>query len=178
MLQEVIFVAFAESTLVGESFVGEGDNAAHINVVLGRKGGPAETAWSTALATPRMGHSPFVVVIRPGVPVLPFTLFANKAAPDSERHGKMTWGPAQAGVAAGVAAAVNGGLIPTDEVRNLLCITAVWVNPDADDEDAVYEHNRSAAHDAIYAAVHETPTAKDVLQYLDSPSNPFYEANR
>lgn len=171
-------MAFAESTLVGEAFVGEGVNAAHINVVLGRKGGPAETAWATALATPRMGHSPFVVVIRPGVPVLPFTLFANKAAPDSDRHGKMTWGPAQAGVAAGVAAAVNEDLIPPSEVRDLLCITAVWVNPEADDEGAVYENNRASARDAIRAAVRESPAVEDVLQYLDSPSNPFYEAGR
>lgn len=169
-------MAFAESTLIGESFVGEGVNAAHINVVLGRKGGPAETAWTTALATPRMGHSPFVVVIRPGVPVLPFTLFANKAAPDSEHHGKMTWGPAQAGVAAGVAAAVDEALIPPSEVRDLLCITAVWVNPGADDEDAVYENNRASAREAIQAAVRESPAVEDVLRYLDAPSNPFYEA--
>lgn len=169
-------MAFAESTLVGEAFVGEGSNAAHINAILGRKGGPVETAWNTALAAPRMGHSPFVVVIRPGVPTLPFTLFANKAAPASDRHGEMTWGPAQAGVAAGMAAAVNEALIPADEVRNLLCILAVWVNPEADDADAVYDHNRTAAHDAINAAISETPTVEDVLQYLDSPANPFYAA--
>lgn len=75
-----------------------------------------------------------------------------------------------------MAAAVDKGLIPADEVRNLLCIAAVWVNPEADDADAVYEHNRTAAHDAIYAAVREAPTVKDVLQYLDTPANPFYEA--
>lgn len=169
-------MSFAESTLVGESFVGEGANAAHINVILGKKGGPAETAWATALAAPRMGHSPFVVVIRPGVPVLPFTLFANKAAPASDRHGEMTWGPAQAGVAAGVTAAVDEGLIPTGEVRNLLCIMAAWVNPEANDADAVYEHNRTAAHGAIQAAVRESPALDEVLQYLDTPANPFYEA--
>lgn len=167
---------FAESTLVGEAFVGEGANAAHINAILGRKGGPVETAWATALAAPRMGHSPFVVVIRPGVPTLPFTLFANKAAPESETHGEMTWGPAQAGVAAGMAAAVDEDLIPASETRNLLCIAAVWVNPEADDANAVYEHNRTAAHEAIRAAVAETPSVEEVLQYLDSPANPFYEA--
>src|SRR5919202_1902466 len=50
-----------ERTLIGEAFEGDGANAAHVNSVLGRKGGPVETAWATALATPRQGHIPFVV---------------------------------------------------------------------------------------------------------------------
>src|SRR5437660_417343 len=33
-------MAFAEQSLIGESFVGTGPNAAHTNIVLGRKGGP------------------------------------------------------------------------------------------------------------------------------------------
>ncbi len=41
------------TTLIGESFAGEGPNAAHLNVVIGRKGGPVEMAWVTSLATPR-----------------------------------------------------------------------------------------------------------------------------
>ena len=52
---------FAQDTLIGEAFVGEGPNAAHLNVVVGRKGGPVETAWATSLATPRQGHVPFLV---------------------------------------------------------------------------------------------------------------------
>src|SRR5215204_1182958 len=55
---------FAQSTLIGEAFVGEGPNAAHLNVVIGRKGGPVETAWATSLATPRAGHVPFLLTLR------------------------------------------------------------------------------------------------------------------
>jgi len=35
---------------IGESFIGEGAEAAHLNTVLGRKDGPVGTAWATALA--------------------------------------------------------------------------------------------------------------------------------
>jgi 5,6,7,8-tetrahydromethanopterin hydro-lyase len=42
-------------TEFGESFIGSGPDAAHLNTVLGCKGGPVETAWTTALATPRAG---------------------------------------------------------------------------------------------------------------------------
>ena len=82
---------------IGEGFVGEGANAAHINVVLGLRDGPVGTAWATALATPREGHVPFVAVAQPNMPVVPFTLFVNKAAIANDRHGELTWGAAQAG---------------------------------------------------------------------------------
>mgnify|MGYP001421897508 CR=1 FL=1 len=72
-------MAFAAVTQVGEAFAGSGAEAAHVNTVLGRRGGPVETAWATALATPRAGHVPFVVVLRPNLPVQPPTLFVNKA---------------------------------------------------------------------------------------------------
>ena len=88
---------------IGEAFVGDGAEAAHVNTVLGPREGPAGVAWATALATPSAGHAPFVVVLRPGLPVKPPTLFVNKAAIAGEGHAKLTWGAAQAGVAGGVA---------------------------------------------------------------------------
>ena len=88
---------------LGESFVGAGANAAHINTVLGPREGPVGAAWANALATPTAGHAPFVVVLHPGLPVKPFTLLVNKARIESDTHARMTWGPAQAGVAGGVA---------------------------------------------------------------------------
>ena len=165
---------FAARSLIGESFVGDGVNAAHVNVVIGRKGGPVETAWTTALATPRMGHTPFVAVVRPGMPVLPFTLFVNKAAMGGDSHVNLTFGAAQAGIASGVAGAVADGIVPAGEVRGLLCIAAVWVNPEADDERGVFENNRRSVKEAIRAAVEGTPSVEDVLALADSPSNPFF----
>ena len=52
---------------LGESFVGEGVNLAHINTVYGHREGPAGVAWATALATPSQGHVPFVAVVQPGI---------------------------------------------------------------------------------------------------------------
>ena len=116
---------------IGEGFVGEGADAAHVNTVLGPREGPAGVAWATALATPREGHVPFVAVVRPGLAVLPITLFVNKAPIGAGRHGDLTWGAAQAGVAAGVADAVAEGVIERAAVHELVLIAAVWVNPAA-----------------------------------------------
>lgn len=65
--------------LIGESFVGEGAEAAHVNTVLDDRDGPVGVAWATALATPRQGHTPFVAVLAPGIPVKPTTLFVDPA---------------------------------------------------------------------------------------------------
>ena len=98
-------------TQFGEAFAGSGKEAAHLNTVLGEKGGPVEVAWNTALATPREGHAGFVVVAQPNMPVQPMTLFVNKAMIASTNHATLTWGAAQLGVASGVLDAVADGII-------------------------------------------------------------------
>lgn len=161
--------------LIGESFVGDGPEAAHVNAVLGRRAGPVGTAWATALATPSAGHAPFVAVLVPGVPVKPLTLFVNKAAVTSAEHGNLTWGAAQAGVAGGVADAVADGVIAAPDVDDLVLIAAVWVNPAAADADLVYANNRAATKAALAAASRSEPALAEVLAARASPANPFYQ---
>ena len=148
---------------IGEAFVGRPPNAAHVNTVLGERKGPVGTAWATALATPRQGHTAFVVALQPGVAVKPATLFVNKAALAGERHETLTWGAAQAGVARGVTEAVRAGTVPTGDVDDLVLIAAVWVDPEADDEDAVYDHNAEATRLALEAGARSLPRLEDVL---------------
>ena len=161
---------------IGESFVGEGVNAAHINTVAGARSGPAGVAWATALGSPSPGHVPFVAVLKPSLPVKPLTLFVTKAAPESDAHGVMIWGPAQAGVAAGVADAVADGLIDAAQADEDVIIAAVWVNPGADDADEVYRNNREATRTALRNGVERLPRLDEVLAARTAPRNPFYTA--
>lgn len=163
-----------QAMAIGESFVGSGVNAAHVNTVLGDRRGPAGVAWATALATPSQGHVPFVAVLRPSLPVKPMTLFVTKAAPASDAHGLLIWGPAQAGVAAGVADALADGTIPPEAAERDVVITAVWVNPGADDPDEVYRNNRVATYGALAAGAAHAPGAAEVIAARHTPSNPFY----
>ncbi len=165
---------FASPTIIGESFVGSGAEAAHLNIVIGRRGSAVEAAWVGSLAAPRAGHVPFVTVLRPGLPVKPLTLFVNKAAIDGERHGLLTWGAAQAGVATGIARALAEGLIPPGDADDLLVVAAVWVDPAAQDEELVFENNRASAYGAIRAAVDGTPGVADVVAAAETPANPFF----
>ena len=157
---------------IGEAFVGEGAEAAHVNTVLGAREGPVGTAWATALATPSTGHAAFLAVLQPGLPVQPPTLFVNKAAIASDAHGRLTWGAAQAGVAGGVVDALDAGVVAAAEVGDLVLIAAVWVNPEATDEEAVYANNRAATASALAAGRRGDPTV-DRLVGLD-PTNPYF----
>jgi 5,6,7,8-tetrahydromethanopterin hydro-lyase len=160
----------------GEGFAGAGADAAHLNTVLGLRDGPVGTAWATALASPSAGHAPFVVVHSPGLPVVPFTLFVNKAAIANDRHGRLTWGAAQAGVAAGVIDALRAGNVQAPEPVNALAlIAAVWVDPSTSDEEAVYENNRVATASAIALGRAGGPPA-EVLLIAGEPRNPFFRA--
>lgn len=161
-------------TQIGEAFVGSGAEAAHINTVLGEKGGPVETAWVTALATPRSGHAAFVAIVRPGLPVKPMTLFVNKAELAGSSHASLTWGAAQAGVASGVMWAVADRIVDRDQVDRQLLIAAVWVNPEASDEGMVYTNNRLATRQALESGLRQTPTLDEVLAAADAPYNGYY----
>jgi 5,6,7,8-tetrahydromethanopterin hydro-lyase len=163
--------------LLGEGFSGDGPNAAHINTMLGDKDGPVGAAWATALATPRAGHTPFVVVVKPNVPVKPMTLFVNKATvdPANDTHAQLTWGAAQAGVAAGVVAALRKGVIAAEDADALVLVAAVWVNPAADDEEAVYANNAESTLAALTAGRDGTPTAQAVFD-AGEPQNPYFRS--
>ncbi len=158
---------------VGEAFVGDGANAAHVNTVLGAKEGPVGTAWVTALATPRQGHAAFVVAHQPSLAVKPTTLFVNKADIRGDRHAELTWGAAQAGVSRGVLAAVSVGTVAASDVDDLLLIAAVWVNWEADDAERVYEWNAEATRLALQAGAAGTPKVETLLD-AGAPWNPFF----
>jgi len=167
---------------VGEGFAGDGANAAHINTLLGRRDGPVGTAFATALATPSPGHVPFLAVWAPNVPLQPPTLFVNKATIDGDRHGTLTWGAAQAGVAAGVSEAMASRFDSTS-LAHLVLIVAVWVNPDAHDEEAIFTNNRDATSAALHkGASINTEDATDAsarsalaaFRSGQSPTNPYF----
>ena len=163
---------------IGEGFAGEGTDAAHVNTVLGAREGPVGAAFATALATPSAGHVPFLVVARPGLALKPATLFVNKAALAGDVHARLTWGAAQAGVAAGVGDALRAGSIDPAQVDALVLIAAIWVDPRAGDEARVHANNREATRAALAAGRLRAPALADVLEATLRPWNPFFAPRR
>ena len=159
---------------LGESFVGSGAEAAHLNTVLGDAEGPVGQAWATALATPTAGHAAFVVVAQPNLPVKPMTLFVNKATIGSAAHGRLTWGAAQLGVASGVLDAVADGTLSAEHAASMVLIAAVWVDPGAEDADLVYANNRQATAEALRNGASGRPSLDELLAVRETPINGYY----
>lgn len=159
---------------IGEGFEGAGPDAAHINLILGTKA-QLGSAFATAAASPGSGHIPFLAVLKPNLPVKPATLFIAKAVLRTESHERMTWGPAQAGVAAGITDALLQGVLPAEAEDGWLAIALVWVDPDADYADTVYANNRAAALSACRRALTAGwPSRAELAAGLASVSNPFF----
>ena len=62
--------------LIGESLLGEGNEVAHIDLMIGDKNGPIGQAFANGMTQLSAGHTPVLAVIRPNLPPKPYTLIA------------------------------------------------------------------------------------------------------
>ena len=163
---------------LGESFVGTGPEAAHVSTALGPRDGPVGHAWVTGLASPSAGHAPFQAVLQPGLPVKPATLFVNRVAIAGDDHARMTFGPAHAGVAAGVADAVAAEVVSAEDAEQLVLIASVWVDPRSSDADAVFANTREAIRSAIIIGRAALPAAADIARNRNEAWNQQFRPDR
>ena len=68
---------------IGEALVGEGNEIAHIDLIIGEKDGPAGTAFASALANQSAGHSNLLAVLAPNLAVKPSTVMITKVNEDN-----------------------------------------------------------------------------------------------
>ena len=117
----------------------------------------------------------FLAVLKPNLPVKPATLFVSKAVLRDERHERLTWGAGQAGVAAGISAAVLEGLLPPQAEDDWLTIALVWVDWNANDAELIYANNKAAAYTAVQRALlRGWPSRIQLAEALANIGNPFY----
>src|SRR5262245_56588746 len=92
----------AHSVWVGTAIVGEGNELAAVDVVIGDKAGPAGTAFASGLANQRQGHPATVVVLQPNVAVKPSTLLVTRVTLTGEKASVQFFDPVQQGVSRAV----------------------------------------------------------------------------
>ena len=160
----------------GEAWSGTVPDGSHVNVVIARRGSPTAAAAASAFATPGPGHAPVMACLGAGNAVRPATIVLNKATAASDLHGRITWGAAQLGIAAGVMDCVAEGVLSEDDAAELIVLVAVWVDPDAADETAVRAANRDAVRRAIIDALSNDRSARirELLDLRDTATNAFY----
>ncbi|MBU6387481.1 MAG: formaldehyde-activating enzyme [Planctomycetota bacterium] len=161
------------SFYVGEALVGEGNEIAHIDLMIGSKDGPVGVAFANALSTQSSGHTNLLAVLAPNVAVKPSTVMITKVTIKGMKQAVQMFGPAQFAVAKAVAESVATGVIPADQAENLVIVCGVFIHPAASDDRKIYDYNYQATLDAIASAMKGLPTAAQMVAQKDTASHPF-----
>src|SRR6185312_10360386 len=146
------------SMYIGEALFGEGNEIAHIDLLIGDKNGPVGTAFANALARQSEGHSNLLAVLTPNLAVKPATVLITKVTIKGMRQAVQMFGPAQAAVAKAVADSVAEGIIPKNQAESLVIVCGVFIHPEAADDKKIYEFNHAATKQAIINAMQGKPS--------------------
>ena len=161
------------SMLIGEALVGEGNEIAHIDLLIGDKNGPVGSAFANALARQSEGHTNLLAVLTPNLLAKPATVLVTKVTIKGMKQAVQMFGPAQAAVAKAVADSVAAGVIPKDKAEDLVIVCGVFIHPAAEDNKKIYEFNYQAAKDAIAGAMKGKPSVQEMLDGKDKAAHPF-----
>jgi 5,6,7,8-tetrahydromethanopterin hydro-lyase len=156
-------MAKIDRVLVGESLVGEGNEVAHTDVIMGPRGSAAETAFCTALTNNKDGFSTLLALVAPNLPAKPNTILFNKVTIKGAKQAVQMFGPAQRGVATAVVDCVEDGTIPADEADNVFICVGVFIHWLAEDDNKIQDYNYQATKESIKRAVAGEPKARDVI---------------
>ncbi len=161
------------SMYIGEALAGDGNEIAHVDLMIGSKDGPVGIAFATALSTQSEGHSNLLAVLEPNLLVKPATVMVTKVTIKGMKQALQMFGPAQFAVAKAVADSVAEGIIPKDQVENLVVVCGVFIHPAAEDNKKIYEYNYTATKQSIINAMGKKPSIDEVVAKKDAASHPF-----
>ena len=159
--------------LIGEALVGEGDEVAHIDLLIGDKDGPVGEAFASGISTLSAGHTPLLAVIRPNLPPKPHTLLIPKVTVKNLDEVGRIFGPAQAAVAKAVADSVEDGVVPEDKIDDWVVVCSVFVHPKAKDYRKIYHYNYGATRLALKRALTSYPPLKKIIYDKDRAKHPI-----
>ena len=161
------------SMFIGEALAGEGNEVAHIDLLIGDKTGPVGVAFANALARQSEGHSNLLAVLTPNLAVKPATVLITKVTIKGAKQAVQMFGPAQAAVAKAVADSVAENVIPAKDAENLVIVCGVFIHWLAEDNKKIYDYNYQATKMAIANAMSGKPSAQEMIAGKDQAAHPF-----
>ena len=159
--------------MVGESLIGEGNEVAHIDLIMGPRGSAAESAFANALTNNKDGFTSLLAVVAPNLMVKPSTVLFNKVTIKGAKQAVQMFGPAQHAVAKAVADSVADGTIPAEEADNVFICVGVFIHWEAADDKKIHDFNYRAVKESIERAVAGKPTPAEVVAQRNSAKHPF-----
>ena len=166
-------MAKIDRMMVGESLVGDGNEVAHIDLLIGPRGSPAESAFANALTNNKDGFTSLLAVVAPNLLTKPATVMFNKVTIKGAKQAVQMFGPAQRAVAMAVADCVEDGTIPKDEADNLFCCVGVFIHWMAEDDKKIQDYNYQAVRESIQRALGGEPKVDDVIARARTAKHPF-----
>ena len=163
----------AADFFLGESLVGDGNEIAHIDLIIGSKTGPAGQAFTQALTRNTDGFTTLLAVVTPNLPAKPDTLLFNKVTIKGAKQAVQMFGPAQAAVARAVMDSVSEGIIPKDKANDYVVLVGVFIHWQAASDEKIYKFNYQATKESIQRALAGKPTVDDVLSKYKDARHPF-----
>lgn len=161
------------SMFIGEALVGDGNEIAHVDLMIGSKDGPVGAAFAAALSTQSEGHTNLLAVLEPNLLVKPATVTITKVTIKGMKQAVQMFGPAQFAVAKAVADSVAEGIIPKDQAEKLVIVCGVFIHPAAEDNKKIYDYNYAATKQSIANAMGQKPSIDEVVAKKDTASHPF-----
>ena len=147
---------------IGEALVGEGNEIAHIDLLIGSKNGPVGVAFANALANQSAGHSNLLAVLTPNLLCKPATAMITKVTIKGVKQAVQMFGPAQYAVAKAVADCVASGVIPADQADDLVIVCGVFIHWQAEDDKKILQFNYEATKLAIERAMKASPSPSEI----------------
>lgn len=161
------------SMYIGEALCGDGNEIAHIDLLIGCKDGPVGTAFANALANQSAGHTSLLAVVAPNLLCKPATVMITKVTIKGMKQAVQMFGPAQAAVARAVADSTAEGVIPAADADKLVIVCGVFIHPAAADDSKIYQYNYDATKLAIARAMKNEPPVNEVTAKRASAKHPF-----
>jgi 5,6,7,8-tetrahydromethanopterin hydro-lyase len=158
---------------IGEALAGEGNEIAHIDLMIGTKTGPVGAAFASALATQSAGHTNLLAVLTPNLVAKPATVLITKVTIKGMKQAVQMFGPAQYAVAKAVQDSVAEGVIPASEADDLYILVGVFIHWEAADDAKIQDFNYRAVKEALARAIAGKPTAAEATAQRNSVQHPF-----
>jgi 5,6,7,8-tetrahydromethanopterin hydro-lyase len=166
-------MAVIDRVLVGESLVGDGNEIAHIDLIIGPRGSAAESAFCNTLCNNKDGFTSLLAVVAPNLLTKPNTVMFNKVTIKGAKQAVQMFGPAQRAVAMAVADCVEDGTIPAGEADDLFICVGVFIHWLAEDDTKIQDYNYAATKEALKRAVAREPKAAEVVAKKGAAGHPF-----
>lgn len=161
------------SMFIGEALAGDGNEVAHIDLLIGDKDGPVGHAFAQALADQKQGHSNLLAVLTPNLVCKPATVMITKVTIKGAPQAVQMFGPAQAAVARAVTDCVADGTIPAADADKLVIVCGVFIHWQAKDDTKIYQYNYEATKLSIKRAMAGEPKIQEILAKKDTAKHPF-----